>query len=116
MHSYNIDPDGTETQMLVDSLEQEYGMKVKLIKQSSSEELKAAMQEAGQQTGEQCVVAILAHGAEDTSGEKKGFMGLGQGGQLDEEELKSWVNQYLAPNYSNVNVIISSCYAGNFVE
>jgi len=112
----NIDPDGVETQMLVDSIEKNYGMKVKLIKDSSPDQLKAAMQEAGQQKGKQCLVAILAHGAKDTSGENKGFMGLGQGGQVEEADLKSWVNQYLSPSYANVNVIISSCYAGNFVQ
>jgi len=115
----NIDPSGNETKTLADALKRDYGMDVKVISDGSPNQLKAAIQEAGQQTGKQCVVAVLAHGAKDDSGKNEGTMALGKGDGdqwLHEDMLKSWVNQYLSPKYTNTNVIISSCFGGNFVQ
>jgi hypothetical protein len=65
------------------------------------------------------MVAVLGHGAEDSSGKNNGTiaMGKGDGDQwLSEADLKSEVNQYLSPSYDNVNVLLNSCYSGNFVN
>jgi hypothetical protein len=113
----NIDP--KEADQFADTLRKDYGMNVKVVPNSSPNQLKAALQEMGQQSGEQCLVGVLAHGAKDDSGNNNGNMALGKGDGdqwLKEDMLKSMVNQYLAPNYKNVNVVVSSCFSGNFVQ
>lgn len=113
----NISP--AEGQKFADTLKRDYGMNVQVIPDSSPKQLQAAIQKMGQQKGQQAMVAVLAHGAKDDSGKNNGMMALGKndGDQwLSEGNLKSMVNQYLAPNYSNVNVVVSSCFAGNFVQ
>lgn len=113
------DQDGAHANALANSLRKDYGMNVKIIPDSSPNQLRAALQQMGQQTGQQAVVAVLAHGARDTSGKNDGDIALGKGDGdqwLHESDLKSMVNQYLAPNYKNVNVVLNSCYSGQFVD
>lgn len=104
---------------LAAKLKQDYGMNVTVIHDASPNQLKAALQQMGQQTGQQCLVAVLAHGAHDDSGQDNGMIALGKGDGdqwLSEDDLKNEVNQYLSPNYGNVNVLLNSCYSGNFVS
>jgi hypothetical protein len=111
--------DAPQANQFADKLRKDYGMNVKVIPNSSPNQLKAALQEMGQQKGQQAMVAVLAHGAKDDSGKNDGniAMGKGDGDQwLHEDSLKSMVNQYLAPNYGNVNVVLNSCFSGNFVQ
>jgi hypothetical protein len=112
-------PDTDDADQLADKLKKDYGMNVTVIKDASPNQLKAALQQMGQQKGQQCMVAVLAHGAKDDSGQNNGMMALGKGDGdqwLSEADLKSEVNQYLSPNYGNVNVLLNSCFSGNFVN
>ena|GEM_PF-2532601 len=114
--NYGNDEDADQ---LADKLKKNYGMNVKVIKNASPNQLKAALQEMGQQNGEQCMVAVLAHGAKDDSGKNNGMIALGKGDGdqwLSEDALKSEVNQYLSPSYKNVNVMFNSCFSGNYVN
>ena len=100
-------------------LKKAYGADVEVIADCSPAKLKAKMEEMSKGSGEQVLVDILAHGAHDDSGKNEGNMALGKkdGDQwLHEQDLKDMVNKNLAPHYKNVNVLIESCYSGNFVQ
>jgi hypothetical protein len=108
---------GQDADDLAAKLKQDYGMNVTVIKDASPNQLKDAIQKMGQQNGQQCMVAVLGHGAPSDSGSGDIALGKGDGDQwLTEDALKSEVNQYLSPSYSNVNVMFNSCYSGNFVN
>jgi len=113
------DTNGAHSQALAAALKRDYGMNVQIISDASPNQLKAALQNMGQQKGQQCLVAVLGHGAHDDSGQNNGDIAMGKsdGDQwLKENDLKSMVNQYLAPNYGSVNLVINSCFSGNFVQ
>ena len=113
--NYPTEGDATK---LADNLKKQ-GMDVQIIHDASPKQLKAAIQQMGGQNGQQCLVAVLAHGAKDDSGKNNGTIALGKGDGdqwLHESDLKSWVNQYLSPSYGNVNVVFNSCFSGNFVQ
>ena len=108
-----------ECQQHAADLKKAFGVDVEVVPNCSPAKLKAKLQEMGQGSGQQVLVDILAHGAKDDSGKNNGNMALGKddGDQwLHEDALKSMVNQYLAPKYKNVNLLIESCYSGNFVQ
>ena len=110
---------GGDADKLATTLKKDYGMDVTVIHDASPKQLKEALQKMGQDKGEQCMVAVLGHGAKDDSGKNNGTIALGKkdGNQwLSEADLKSEVNEYLSPNYDNVNVVFNSCFSGNFVE
>jgi len=114
--NYGNDQDADQ---LAAKLKKDYGMDVQIIKNASPNQLKAALQKMGQDKGQQCMVAVMAHGVKDGSGNNNGKMAMGKGDGdqwLTEDMLKQEVNQYLSPNFDNVNVLLNSCYSGNFVS
>lgn len=111
-----------EAQQFADHLKKDYGMDVQVIGDATPDQLKSAVKDMGNGPGgQQCMVAVLAHGAKDDSGNANGNMALGKGNDpskqwLSENDLQSMVNDNLAGKYDNVNVVVSSCFSGNYVQ
>jgi len=113
--------DRAEADVFAAHLRRDEGMDVTVLADPTPEKFKEAIQQMGLSKGEQCLIGISAHGAHDDSGQGNGNIALGyQDGEanawLHENDLKSWINQYLSPNYANVNVVLDSCYSGNFIQ
>jgi hypothetical protein len=111
--------DDKDADQLADKLKKNYGMDVKVIKDASPNQMKSEIEKMGKEGGKQAVVAVLAHGAKDGSGKKEGKMAMGKGDGdqwLSEEMLKKEVNGKLAPKFGHVNVLLNSCYSGNFAD
>jgi len=111
-----------EAQQFAEHLKKDYGMDVQVIGDATPDQLKSAVKDMGNGPGgQQCMVAVLAHGAKDDSGKANGNMALGKGNDpskqwLSENDLQSMVNDNLAGKYDNVNVVVSSCFSGNYVQ